>query len=276
LSKRNRRGILYLVLFGIAISYTPRLLTYLQDESEINITKEELQQLDEEFKDSKRSYKSTNRSDKRKTKYTRPSGKFDPNTYSVEDWKKLGLSEKQAGVIVRFTKHGIQSNEELKNVYVISDELFDLIKDSTYYSERNKNEREPKEKISIDINSGTENELQTIPGIGPFYAKKIVEHRSMLGGYVRIEQLLEIWKFDADKLEEIRPFITKSDMVQKISVNLAGVDELKKHPYIEYKVANSIVKMREIHGEYSSLDDLKRSKLVDEELLIKLKPYIKL
>jgi hypothetical protein len=46
---------------------------------------------------------------------------------------QLGLSEKQAAVVLKFTSRGLKSNEDLQRVFVISDELFELIKDSTFY-----------------------------------------------------------------------------------------------------------------------------------------------
>lgn len=266
---------MYLILLGIIIAYTPRFLNAISSASDIIISSEELDKLDKEFRKKDLKTVAKKRAKNKNSRYRKPASRFDPNTYVKSDWMKLGLSEKQTDVILKFTKNGVDSDQELQSIYVISDELFQLVKDSTYYPERKKEVKESKQLI-VDLNTGSEEELISLPGIGPYYAKKIVEYRTKLGGYHSSEQLLELWKFDGDKLEQIRPFITLSEDIKQISINLAGIDELKSHPYVSYQVANSIVKMRTSHGEYGSIGELKRSKLIDEELLVKLKPYLKL
>ena len=61
-----------------------------------------------------------------------------------------------------------------------------------------------------------------------------------------------------------------------MNINEAEIDALKKHPYISYKVANSIVKMRNVHGPYKELEDLLKSVLIDQELFAKIQPYLTL
>ena len=57
-------------------------------------------------------------------------------------------------------------------------------------------------------------------------------------------------------------------------MNVAGIDEMKKHPYINYAIANSIVNYRNKHGLYKSLDDLKEVGTINDATLEKLKAYI--
>ena len=60
-------------------------------------------------------------------------------------------------------------------------------------------------KISrIGINSATYEDLLTISGIGPSYAKKILEYRDKKGTIVRFEDLLEIDGIGDKKLEQIK------------------------------------------------------------------------
>jgi len=119
--------------------------------------------------------------------------------------------------------------------------------------------------------------FERIRGIGSYFSKKIIDYRERLGGYIHKEQLLEIWKIDLVKYQEIEEFIYfGSEPVEKISINKASVEMLSKHPYINYKMANSIVKMRAQSGDYKEVKEIKRSKLIDEVTFVKIKPYLSL
>lgn len=281
ISKRNRRGVLILGTILLVIIFSPRILTgYFQDVS-LDYTIEELDEVEKQIQDSKTSRKKKY-SKKKRERYTIPQAAFDPNEYALSDWTKLGLSEKQANVVIRFTQHGIYSNEELKKIFVISDELFGLIKDSTFYPVRPKKKstfsttvNRRSEKI-VQLNVATQDELIELSGIGDYYAKKIIEYREKLGGFHSQEQLLELWKFTPEKLAKIKDQLLVSGELQKININQASYEELVKHPYVSSKVANSIVKMRSQRDGYENLEDLLDSKLIDRELFNKLEPYIKL
>ena len=67
-----------------------------------------------------------------------------------------------------------------------------------------------------------------------------------------------------------------SKLIKKISINEASIEELKKHPYIRWNIANSIVKMREQKNGFHSIEELKESVIITEEKFQKIKPYISL
>ena len=281
ISKRNRRGVLILGAILLVIIYSPRILAgYFQDNS-LEYTVEELDEVEKQIQDSKTSRKKKY-SKKKKERYTVPQTAFDPNQYALTDWMNLGLSDKQANVVIRFTQHGIYSNEELKKIFVISEELFGLIKDSTYYPARAQNNSAFSPEITrssqkmVQLNIATHDDLTELNGIGDYYAKKIIEYREKLGGFHSQEQLLELWKFTPEKLAKITDQLVVSGDLQKININQASYEELVKHPYVSSKVANSIVKMRAQRDGYKNLEDLLDSKLIDRELFNKLEPYIKL
>lgn len=277
LSKKSRRGIFWILLLGLLISYTPRLIVASTSvEEKVIVTNEDLIAFEREVAEA--NYQQSNNFYKKKSKFRVPQSAFDPNTYTKEQWMQLGLSGKQADVVIRFAQRGISSNEELKKIFVISDEFYELIKDSTHYTSNLKREVPSpiKPTLLVELNEASESELLSIPGIGPYYAKKIIEYRTALGGFISEQQLLEIWKFDEEKLLEIKPFIVINDSeLRQIDLNNASLEELKSHPYISYSIANSIVKMR-LHSSYENIEDVKRSKLIDEPLFMKIKPYIKI
>ena len=286
ISKRNKRGLFIVLIFFLLVAYTPRILNSLNSSPDFKFTQEELLKADKELTVLSKKESTSKFKKKQKKKYKRLSRMTDPNTLSQHDWIDLGVTEKQAESILRFSKRGLRSNEDVKKIYVLPDELFILIKDSLFYpvfkSELKNNDSGVK-KISsepfsiVELNGASLEELESIPGIGPFYAKNILQKKEEFGGFSNKQQLLEIWKFDQEKLDEIQEFVfINSSRITKLNINLATIDELKTHPYISYKVANSIVKMRDMRGGYQSIDEIQESKLINAELFIKLSPYIEL
>lgn len=59
----------------------------------------------------------------------------------------------------------------------------------------------------IDINHADPAILQTLPGIGPTLARRIVSHRAAHGSFDSPERLLEVPGIGARRLERLRPWI---------------------------------------------------------------------
>ena len=278
ISKRNRRGVLWFVLIALLVSIAPRILAAVfAEKSELSIS--DLRKFEQESLETygdDMNQKEFSKA-KRRRKYHSPPSKFDPNDYLASDWMKLGLSQKQSEIVIRFTSRGVDNNEELQRIFVIDEDLFNLIKDSTFYRVKESNKhvlKEEKRIETVNINLADAEQLMSLPGIGAFYADKIIEYRQKLGGYVKAEQLLEIWKFGPEKLEKVKEHITLDGSITQLNVNTASIDELKTHPYISYKVANSIVKMRQQHGEYKQVSEVLKSDWIDRDLYEKLEAYL--
>ncbi|MBW3090698.1 helix-hairpin-helix domain-containing protein [Bifidobacterium sp. 82T25] len=56
----------------------------------------------------------------------------------------------------------------------------------------------------IDLNTATSEQLQTINGIGPVTAERIIEHRKVIGRFVSVDQLLDVKGIGSKTLEKIR------------------------------------------------------------------------
>lgn len=283
-SRRSRRAIIIFTILLLIVVLIPRFILLFRPPDKIvyyyvdDVQKEGA----EEFNKQHQKSFSGKYSGNRKNRYHTPPLRFDPNQYKVEDWVKLGLTEKQSGVIVSYNRYGFYSHEDLKKVFVISDEFFQVIKDSLVYPEKPDALRKKTDRWNtlhrqriININDATKEELMELKGIGEFYAENIIRYRDKLGGFVGRDQLLEIKKMDVEKLEQIEPFILiDPQRIQQIDINEASVEELKSHPYISWNVANSIVKLRAQTGGYKKIEELKRSVLIDDHLFEKIKPYI--
>ncbi|PJM80086.1 ComEA family DNA-binding protein [Bifidobacterium scaligerum] len=60
----------------------------------------------------------------------------------------------------------------------------------------------------IDLNTATSEQLQTIKGIGPVTAERILEHRKAIGRFGSVDQLLDVKGIGSKTLEKIRGQVT--------------------------------------------------------------------
>lgn len=281
-SKRNRRGVVALIVVAVIIVFLPRFAQLFNSDVELDVSTEDVKAFEKakkNFQNKKRNY--YNKYEKKK-RFSAPPRKFNPNEYSAEDWMNLGLSEKQVAVLLKFTKNGIRSNEDLKRIFVISDELYALIKDSTYYPERPKTEYTPKvveeKKVQkLEINTASVEDLENLKGIGPFFAKQIIKYRDRLGGFASKEQILEVWKMTFETYDKLIPQIEiDKSKIRKLKINEVTPEELKNHPYLNWSQVNSIVKMRMQRTKFNAINEIQESKLIDAETFEKLIPYLSL
>lgn len=224
---------------------------------------------------------------------------FNPNNLPEQDWSRLGLNGKQIKTIKNYESKGgkFRKKEDVKKIYCIKKEQYESLEPYIQIAsptERSMNEEKTKaifkdgkvesavvpaipKKESfaiIELNSADSAMLTTIKGIGPFYAKNIIKYRNSIGGFVAKEQLLEIWKFDQEKLSAIEKYIDIDEAkIKKVNINTCEAADLKS-AYIKWTVANAIVNYRKNHGKYKTVDEIKRTDLVDEETYRKIVPYL--
>ena len=275
-SPRNRKGIILFFLICLTVIFLPRIVRHFDKPFKISVSKSKIA----DFEKRRKEYYQKTSFVKSKSKYNVPPLRFDPNNYKKVDWLKLGLSEKQVNVVMKFTQKGLYSNDDLKKIFVIPDILFKLIKDSTFYPIRptyikiieEKSILSPKE---IDLNTASESELLAIKGLGAYYAKAIIKYKGELGGYVRKSQLMEIFKMSSESFEKIIPHIhINPSEIRLLNINDATLEEFNAHPYLNWSQANSIFKMRIQKNGFKNINEIKQSHLIDEETYEKLLPYL--
>lgn len=123
----------------------------------------------------------------------------------------------------------------------------------------------------VVLNTADTTALKSIPGIGPYFARKIVQYGERLGGYVNIDQLDEIEDFP---LESKQYLVIQDAQPKKLNINQLSLNELKRHPYINYYQARAIEDYRRLHGPLKSLNDLRLSKDFPPKAIERLMPYV--
>ena len=158
--------------------------------------------------------------------------RFNPNTVSLDDLMRLGFSEKQAQSIINYREKGgrFRRPADFAKSYVVADSVFDRLAPFI-------------DIPRIDINKADSTAFETLPGIGPYFASKMVSYRASLGGYSHSEQLLEIYHFDREKYDGLKDLITCSKPAPYPLWTLSERD-LARHPYISKDEAHSIVLYR--------------------------------
>ena len=66
----------------------------------------------------------------------------------------------------------------------------------------------PTEPLIIDLNTATSEQLQTLPGIGPVIAERIVAYREEYGAYETVGELMNVEGVGEKKLEAIWDLVT--------------------------------------------------------------------
>ena len=305
-TRKERTGIIFLLSFIIFFLFLPLFFPYFISKQKYDHSKfeKEIASLNIKQQDSADRSVVKNYDENNYQNYYQPSEKnyfpkqprgelfyFDPNTLSAEGWIKLGIREKTATTIRKYVSKGgkFYKPEDIGKIWGLrEDEVKRLIpyvrieqKLYTNYTisknaESYKTYEKPKYTItSIDINTADTSAFIALPGIGSKLANRIITFRDKLGGFYKVEQVAETFALPDSTFQKIKErLVIGNTSVKKLSINSAGVDELKMHPYIRYQLANAIVQYRLQHGPFSTLSDLKKIVLITDEIYNKLAPYL--
>lgn len=127
----------------------------------------------------------------------------------------------------------------------------------------------------LELNQADTLDLQRIPGIGPSYARRITGYRERLGGYISIDQLLEVYGMDSGRFLGIRKYLTAdSSRVLQMNLNTVPFKEMISHPYMPFELAKEIAVYRKRHRTIGRFEELWLMKGADSVTISKLKAYV--
>lgn len=158
---------------------------------------------------------------------------FDPNTVSIDDLMRLGFTLKQAQSIDNYRQSGgrFRRREDFAKSFVVADSVYQRLEQFIDI---------PK----LDINKADSTAFDSLPGIGPYYASRMVSYRERLGGYSFPEQLMDIPRFDQERYGQIMDLITVGS-AEPYPLWTLPEDSLARHPYLDRHSAHGIVLFRD-------------------------------
>lgn len=228
---------------------------------------------------------------------------FDPNTADSATFVTLGLRPRVARAIVNYRKAGgvFRTPDDLSRIYTLQDSDFQRLRPyikiasvtKSQAEDRNSNRGESSttnynrnqaflqqpvihsNKIAkgqtVDISTADSLTLQRIPGIGPYYAHKIIRYRDRLGGFVNLLQLKEIQGLP----DNIETFLRlgNTPLVQ-LQINHFTFGKLLRHPYLNYEQVQAILNHRKTYGPIHSFNDLATYPVFSSTDMARLAPYV--
>lgn len=231
---------------------------------------------------------------------------FNPGTISLDSLKALGISKKTAQNLTKFRKHGFryQKAEDFNKIYGISTQELAILKEYAMFpikqdppkkfkkkqatdtkksfakTEIKKTKVESKpvklEKPSIEVNTASEEQWQSLHGIGPYYAMRICKFRDQLGGFITIDQVADTYNLPDSVFQMIKPQLILEGTVKKIAVLKSDKETLANHPFISYKQAAIIEKYIAHRKDSFNLEMMYKIQAFDSNYIKKIMPYLEL
>jgi DNA uptake protein ComE-like DNA-binding protein len=222
-----------------------------------------------------------------------PTQPFDPNTVTAAQLEQWGVSKPAIkGWMGYLSKGGrFKTVPDVHKIYALSEDEFQRlapfmqcsagpITPSVAFATADPAtpaKAYSREVIRVDINTAAQEEWEKLPGIGPYWAKKIVYFRQKLGGFAAVQQVAETMNFPDSVFRKIEPLlVVKSPVQPALNLNDASFEQLSAHPYIDAKQARWIVAYRQTHGRIRQLEDLLDNPEIKPNWLEKIRPYLKI
>lgn len=221
---------------------------------------------------------------------------FDPNHADSATLRRLGLADWQVANLMKYRRRGgrWRSPDDFRRLYGLSDEAFRRLRPYIRIAEADRRrptftpdhprqhsprgERPAYERIEkyaegtkISLSRADTTALKRIPGVGSYYARKIVAYRERLGGFVRVSQV--------DEIEGLPPNVSRwftlegAPAVRRLRINHADFRTLVRHPYLSYEQTKAIVNHVRRYGPLRSWRDLRLYTEFTEADFQRLAPY---
>lgn len=279
-SKKELNGLLILLLLMLIVIVSPMFYqpSIISPKIDIAAFKEEAAAFEQSLQQERvYSYRDTHAVKKKQAAIAYFN--FDPNDLPAAKWLKLGLSEKQISVIKNYEAKGgkFYSKADVQKMYVITKTQFSALEPYIQIDARRfaKGGIAKKVLVKIDINLADSSDLEQVRGIGPAFAARIVKYRDRLGGFYSLTQLKEVYGVDSANFASWSPqLILENPPLRKININEAAFEDLKRHPYLNFKQINAILQYRKQHGAYADMQDLRKVGILSDEILRKIAPYL--
>lgn len=230
---------------------------------------------------------------------------FDPNVADSLELLSLGLSPYVTRNILRYRKAGgvFRRPDDLARIYGLHDTVFARVKpyiaipaEASQKKERTTLQTAVNEPVLIpidtarrehpyaeymkaklkpgefvDLNTADTATLVKIPGIGPVYARMIVDYRRRLGGFHHVGQLRELEGLPENLGDWVH---VSTPHTESLHINKLSVTQLRSHPYLTFYQAKAIADLRKREGNIASERQLLFLDEFTEADIERLRPYL--
>lgn len=206
-----------------------------------------------------------------------PSVIFDPNKASYDTLLLAGLDEKEARTLVSYRNKGgrFKKPADIQKLYGLdSAKAEKIIPYISIQPDTSYNIRYQK-RPPVGLNSCDSAMLEKLPGIGPVLSARIIKYRNLLGGFVSVEQLREVYGLQPETYETIRTMVfADTALVKKVRVNGSDFSGFTRIPYLKRFHVTDILKYRELHGKISGVEELVKNNIIPDSIAGKIRPYL--
>ena len=215
---------------------------------------------------------------------------FDPNTASEQELVSLGLSPGTVKTLIKYRSKGgkFYKKEDLRKLYTLKPGDYERLAPYIRIAGEGVKEHEPYSRVpatgygthaaapeKIELNSADAASLELLKGIGPTFAKRILNYRNALGGFVSVEQLAEVYGLPDSVYRQISSrLLADTRNIKLINVNTATEAELAQHPYIRRGLASGIIKLRNGLKTFTEIAQIRQVPLINDEKYRKIAPYL--
>src|SRR5688572_999114 len=216
---------------------------------------------------------------------------FDPNTVSPENLAALDFPDQLIKRIMKYREKGgrFRIKSDLAKIYGIDSAFYRRLYPFISLAERTERrvaaqKNFPKKAANevaknpekFDLNQADTSQLKRVNGIGEKLSLRILKYRDAIGGFITMEQLKEVYGLDSLVIKRLAEttIIASGFEPAKININTASEKQLADHPYLR-KVAKAIVSYRFQHGNFETVDEIRKVATLDEKTIEKIAPYVK-
>lgn len=203
---------------------------------------------------------------------------FNPNTISKDSLLLIGFPEYLAERLIKYRSKGgrFYTKADVKKIYGMPDPLMERIYGFISLPDSISESLPKVSEQKINLNTATTEQLKQIPMIGNTLSLRIVKYRNILGGFISLDQLDEVYGLSDTGLKNTKlyTFIDSGFRPKLVKVNSDSLEVLQSHPYISWQLAEDMVRYREVNSTIKSQKVLADFKSIDKSNFQKLIFYL--
>ncbi|MBV8325477.1 helix-hairpin-helix domain-containing protein [Chryseobacterium sp.] len=213
-------------------------------------------------------------------------GKFNPDLYSINDWVKMGFSERQAEAILKYKNYlggSFISKEKFKECFIISPKNYTQLEPYLLLPVKSPENIKKKHTTAtmtyhpFDPNILSTEEWQSL-GFSEKQANSIINYRNrnLQGSFKKPEDLQKCFVISPEKFLELKPYIRISEKIkqektdfQKTDLNILSFKQLLEFG-LDERSAGSIIGFRKKLGGFVTKQQILDTYNIDREMVQKL------